>query len=422
MTIQHPEWLSHILAGPADPEFLASAFPWAGPMIGCPHDPVFHSEGDPWVHTAMVAEELERSVGFSDLPEDMREVLRLGAWFHDVAKPQTTRIEFDEELGRNRVRQPGHAPLGAMIAWQALIDAGYDAVKARDVHQLVFWHQRPTHLVQGHFDAIKPLSSNAMKRVIQFTQDTSHIRWAEMLRLCAADQNGRRVAGIKPALEELELAEIFISELGENAATDLLTQRWTFGNAASRLAFLRSEGATGNPYHVRNEPQGSRVIVMSGLPGAGKNTLIRQNFPDLPTISFDDLRVELHMNQGDNQGKMIQMAFEKVREHLRAGQDFVWNATGLSRRARQKIVGLALDYDARVEIHSIDVPIDLALARNRGRGDKAIPQGALIEMARKREPAFCDEAHLIVSYDAEMRPRPLFEERFAEPLAALSPG
>lgn len=105
-------WLNAIIRDTATPDSLARDFPWAEPMIGCPHDPVYHAEGDPWVHTCLVAKALQSGDGFADLPAERREILRLAAWFHDIAKPMTTVIEWDEAQQRDRVRQPGHAPLG----------------------------------------------------------------------------------------------------------------------------------------------------------------------------------------------------------------------------------------------------------------------------------------------------------------------
>lgn len=165
-------WLDLIKSGAADPDRMAIAFPWAAAMIGCPHDPVYHSEGDPWTHTAMVADALERSEGFADLDATRQEVLRLAVWFHDVAKPMTTVVEWDDALQRTRVRQPGHAPLGAKIAWAALVDAGYDPLIARDVHALVFWHQRPTHM---------PEQKNMLLRVIEYGHEVRSTSWDDLL-------------------------------------------------------------------------------------------------------------------------------------------------------------------------------------------------------------------------------------------------
>lgn len=392
--MKHPHWLSRILEGPADADTLAPLFPWAQDMIGCPHDPVYHAEGDPWTHTGMVAAELESAPGWDALSFERREILRLGAWFHDIAKPATTLIEWDEELQRERVRQPGHAPLGAQWAWQGLVDAGYDPLKAREVHALVFWHQRPQHMLK---------ENSCQRRAIRYGHEVITTCWDDLLRLCAADQNGRRVSAGENSLDDLRLVEMYLNEQGESAGADLLKAPWPFASDAARLKALRG-GATASPFHAPQEPAGSRVIVLSGLPGSGKNHLLDAQFKGMPSISFDDLREEMKMSHGDNQGRMIQAAFEQARVHLRAGEDFVWNAACLNRRSRQKIIGLALDYDARIEIHSIDVPLGLAKQRNAGR-ERAIPEKALLTMAGRREPVMCDEAHEIWSHSPGREPQ-----------------
>lgn len=390
----HPLWLTKILEGPAYAAELAPVFPWARDMIACPHDPVYHAEGDPWTHTAMVAGELERTEGWTELSDERREILRLGAWFHDIAKPATTIVEWDDELQRERVRQPGHAPMGAQWAWQGLVDAGYDPIKAREVHALVFWHQRPQHMLK---------ENSSLRRAIRFGHEVTTACWDDLLRLCEADQKGRIVAMGENSLDELRLIEMYLAEQSENAGADLLSEPWPFASDAARLKALRG-GAEASPFHVPQEPAGGRLILLSGLPGAGKNHLLAEQFAGVPSVSFDDMREELKMSHGDNQGRMIQAAYEQARVHLRAGEDFVWNATCLTRRARQKIVGLALDYDARVEVHSIDVPLELARQRNAGR-DAAIPDAALVTLARKREPVMCDEAHEIWSHAPGREPQ-----------------
>ncbi len=390
-------WLDHILAGPADPDQMARDFPWAAAMIGCPHDAVYHAEGDPWVHTCMVAEALEASDGFQDLPGDRREVLRLAAWFHDIAKPMTTEIIWDEEQQRERVRQPGHASRGARIAWQALVDAGYDLLKARDVHTLVFWHQRPTHLLSQR---------NTLQRVVELGHELHHANWDDLLRLCRADQDGRICLTRDGADDNLELLRMFIEEANANAGADLLTEPWPFQSDVARRRYLAGD-PDDSPFFTPQEPGGSRVIIMSGLPGSGKDTAIAQHFGHMPVISLDALRKEMGISATDNQGRLIQAGIEAARSHLRAGQDFVWNTTGITAQLRQKIIGLSRGYDARVDAVSIDVPASIAISRNRGRKDP-LPDAAIEKLARTREPVMAAEVHGLWSVDADLQLRPVF--------------
>lgn len=384
-------WLSMILEGPVSPDALAPHFPWAADMIGCPHDSVYHAEGDPWIHTGMVAAELERTAGFSNLPERRQQILRLGVWMHDIAKPATTSVEFCEKEQRERVRQPRHAPLGAKMAWQGLIDAGADARLAHDVHALVFWHQRPHHMLgQTHTDI----------RAIRFANAVNDICWDDLLRLCRADSLGRIAPNIHEGVEELELLGLFIDDLYPEFGADLRHEPFPFRSADAQLHLMRATNDKASPWFEPQPAAGSRMLMVSGLPGAGKNHFLRAHHPDLPVIELDALRAEMGISPTDNQGRMIQEAFERARVYLRAGQDFAWNSTSLSRVTRQKIVKLAREYDAHIDAVSIDVPLDVARRRNADRSEP-VPDAVLVKLAGKREPIQPDEAHSITSIDAQ---------------------
>jgi predicted kinase len=390
-------WLDHIRAGTATPKQMARDFPWAEAMIGCPHDTVYHAEGDPWTHTCMVVSELESGDGFADLPPERQEILRLAAWFHDIAKPMTTEIVWDEAQQRERVRQPRHAPMGARIAWGALVDAGYDILRARDVHVLVYWHQRPTHLLS---------QSTSLLRAIEFGHEAHHACWDDLLRFCRADQDGRVCLVKDGADDNLELIRLYLEEQGENVGVDLATTPWPFETDVARRRYLAGP-PDGSPFFTPPAPSGSRVIIMSGLPGSGKDTLIAHHFPGLPVVSLDDLRDRMGISPTGNQGQVIQAGLEAARVHLRQGQDFIWNTTGLSQLTRRKIISLGRDYDARVDAISIDIPLETARARNRARPEP-VPDAVIDKLARKREPVMPAEVHGLWSVGEGLEMRRIF--------------
>jgi predicted kinase len=373
----------------ADRSAMARAFPWFQEMDACPHDPVHHAEGSPWEHTARVVEALEADTAFLSMRPERQEVLRVAAWAHDIGKPATTVIE--EEGGRVRVRQPGHAALGARMIWQHLIDAGEPVRFARDVCALVAWHMRPSHMVDEG-------PERTLNRAIRFSVEAGEGSWPELLALCEADQNGRISLSGADKLLPLRLLRIALDEARETHQKDLLAGPWPFGSDSARLRFLRGDVTT-SPWFTPPEPTGPRVTILSGLPGAGKDSWLSAHRPDLPVISLDRIRAGLGIGPTDNQGPVLQAGFEAAREHLRSGRDFAWNATCLTRLTRQKIVGLSMDYDARVQIISLDVPTGIAIERNRWRGDHKVPEQVIAKLSKRREPPGPDEAHALVSLD-----------------------
>lgn len=370
---------------------MARVFPWFQEMDACPHDPEHHAEGSPWEHTARVVEALEADPAFRAMRPERREVLRVAAWAHDIGKPATTVIE--EEGDRVRVRQPGHAALGARMIWQHLIDAGEPVRFARDVHALVAWHMRPSHMVDEG-------PERTLNRAIRFSVEAGEGCWTELLALCEADQNGRISLSGVDKLIPVQLLRIALEEIRGTHQVDILTGPWPFESAPARLRFMRGD-VSASPWFTPPAPTGARVTIMSGLPGAGKDSWLRANRPDLPVVSLDRIRDQLGVDPKDNQGAVLQAGFEAARAHLRAGRDFAWNATCLTRQTRQKIVGLSMDYDSRVQIISLDIPANLAIERNRGRGDKAVPDQVIAALARRREPPGPDEAHDLISLDSE---------------------
>jgi predicted kinase len=381
-------WVSLILDDLVDPTRFHEVFPWANSMIGCPHDPLHHAEGDPWTHTKMVVEELVASAAYQALPHNRRGILRLAAWLHDIAKPATTVIEWDEAEQRERVRQPKHSVYGAQWAYNALLDARLPMSDIRDVVALVRWHQRPLfiHDTDAH---------SAQRRIIEFSLEAGRGNWDELMILCRADQRGRTSPNKQQSLEALDYMEMLIESENMNIGVDLKKQPWPFPNDLSRLTYLRNSGTS--PFGELYDLEYPQMILMSGLPGSGKDTFIRERFHGLPTVCLDDLRAEHGVSWEDNQGSIVQLAYEAAREHFRRGETFVWNATSISRFARQKICTLARDYSVEVHAYSIDVPLPEVQRRNAARDLRAVPRKMIDRYAEKREAIMMDEVHSLTS-------------------------
>ena len=115
---------------------------------------------------------------------------------------------------------------------------------------------------------------------------------------------------------------------------------------------------------------------MSGLPGAGKDTWIAQHLAELPRISLDAIREETGAPPTGGQGTVVQAAREKARAFLRAGENFVWNATNVSREIRKQVVDLMAAYDARVRLVYVEASHDAFLEQNRNRSS-AVPGSAI---------------------------------------------
>jgi uncharacterized domain HDIG len=368
-------WLRALFTQPIDWGVLEAVFPEAAAMRSCPQDPVFHAEGNVWTHTRMVTECLLEDEGFHAMPEEHRQVMLLAALLHDVGKPYTTETVWDAVLGRDRISQPGHARLGARMAWSLLWEAGVPLAVRQRVYWLIAWHQRPFHLLGD---------GGMMRKAVSFSLIGD---WRELLMLANADNRGRISANGSETAETLELLRLWLEEEG------LDRQPWPFANDESRMQYL--EKPDRSLHYTAPPATGSKVVMLCGLPGSGKDTYARKALPDWQQVSLDDVRSDLGIDATGNQGAVIQEVQERARVFLRRKQPFIWNATNLTASLREKVIRLLRSYEAHVVIHTLDRSIVDILRQNASR-PAVVPEAVVRRMIRKYEPPSVLEAHEVL--------------------------
>lgn len=356
-------------AGPNAPDFavdwpaLDRDLPWVRAMRDCAQDPIHHAEGDVWTHVRMVCEALVGLPAWREAPEQDREILFAAALLHDVAKPACTR----EEEGR--ITSRGHSQRGAIDAREILWRHGTPFALREQICALVRHHQVPFHLIQRE-DAAR----------LAFT--VSQTARCDLLSILAqADALGRRCADQSEILVRVELFREFCREHG------CLTGPRQFASARSRFDYFRIPGR--DPAYTAHDDTTFEVILMSGLPGAGKDTWIARHASQLPVISLDALRLE-HRDEG----AVLQAAREQARVLLRQQQPFVWNATNLRRERRAPLVDLCNAYRARVRIVYVEVDQTTLLRQNRER-ERAVPVAVIERMLKGWEVPDSTEAQSV---------------------------
>jgi len=353
--------------GAADWKSIAAMWSELSCLSACPQDPVHHAEGDVATHTRMVLDELVSCDEWRSLPSERRRLLFWAAVFHDVGKPGTTVLEPD-----GRISSAGHSRLGASIARHLLWEAGAPVPFREELCGLIAAHQLPFWLFERD-DAAKAACRTALS-----------CRPSDLLTHASADAKGRFCGDRAEILDRVALSRIVFDELG------ILDAPYPFANPESRYAFFERESRP--PDYAAHEEFRCQATLVCGLPGTGKDTWIGRNIPDTPVVSLDALRLEMGIAHGDNQGRLIQAAFESAREHLRAGRDFAWNAVNVTRQNREKVTRLLRDYGARIRIVYLEVPRETLLLQNASRA-ASVPEDAVLRLARKMEPPRADEAH-----------------------------
>ena len=351
-----------------DWESIESAFPSLRHLEGCPQDSVHHAEGDVLVHTRMVAEALASLPGWRALPAREREIVFTAALLHDIAKPACTRVEG------GRVTSRGHSKRGAVTARTLLWGMGLPIEAREQVAALVRFHQIPFFLID------KPDGRRTLFEVSQSAR-------CDLLALVAeADARGRVCADVQKLLDNISLFVQYAEE------QDCLRAPRRFPNDHSRFLYFRREGR--DPDYAAFDDTVCEVVLMSGLPGAGKDFWVAENLPDWPVVSLDELRREMRIAPTDNQGPVVSRAREAAREYLRKRRPFVWNATNISRQIRELSVNLFAAYNARVRIVYVEAPEERLYAQNRQRAD-AVPAEVVRKLTARWEVPDLTEAHRV---------------------------
>lgn len=346
--------------------------PWCAPMERCLQDSEWHAEGDVWTHTKMVYTQVEQLSEWQNLTDSEKLQLRLAALFHDSGKPETTAP--DPETGR--LRSLRHSLAGMNIARTALRQLGAPLELREKICALVRYHGRPPFLLE---------KSDPARAVIELSTVLSN----RLLYLFAlADFRGRDTDVNTRSEDDLHLWKLAAEE------HDCFDRPYRFANDHARFLFHRGE--LSSLHYIPFEKFKCRVTLMSGLPGAGKDTWLKQNRPHLPVIALDTLREELDVNPADNQGAVIQAAQECVRESLRKGQDFAFNATNTTTLTRRKWIGIFHDYGAHTEIIYLEPPVSRILSQNKERSSsRCVPENVITRLMAKLEPPTQAEAHIV---------------------------
>jgi len=337
-------------------------------MAACNQDAQWHAEGDVWTHTKMVCAELERLADWPSLDRAAQLKLLFTALLHDSGKPATTLVE--PETGRTR--SPKHALLGTEIARRALREFDCDLRTREEITALVRFHGRPPFLLE------KPSPEH----------EVIWLSWLVNNRLlylfALADTRGRHAKEMSRPEENLHLWKLAAEE------RNCFLGPYAFANGQARFLFYRDQ--LSSLHYSPHMDYRCIVTLMSGLPGAGKDTWLAKYRPGLPVVALDAIRDALDVEATDNQGEVIQAAREQCREHLRAGRDFAFNATNITRQMRQRWIDLFNDYEAKIEIVYIEPQVGSILAQNKRRTNP-VPEEVILRLLEKLEPPTITECH-----------------------------
>lgn len=346
-----------------------------------PQSPVYHAEGNVLVHTLMVCDALKGLPEYKELNPLQQHIVYVAALLHDIGKIHTTRFVDDDW------HTPHHAPTGSNMVRELLwreygLCGNKELIEIREaICLLIRYHSYPPVAIERENPQLRlhRMAANGL-----LAPDFS-IRL--LCLLCKADMLGRKCDDQQEVLDKIVLCEELAKEEG------CFDGCYLFPSSYTQRAFLAGSDVWKD--QELYDDCWDEVVLMSGLPGTGKDTWIKQNVPDLPMISLDDIRRINKIPPTAKQGKVANIAREQAKEYLRRQQPFVWNATNITAQMRESLISLFETYHAHVRIVYLETDWQVLLERNRSRKD-AVPQLVIEEMMGKMTLPEASEARKVV--------------------------
>lgn len=129
--------------------------------------------------------------------------------------------------------------------------------------------------------------------------------------------------------------------------------------------------------HSGNKPE---FIMLVGLPGSGKSTLIKR-YKEYKVHSSDDIREELtgDANRQDINSLVFETLHKRVKEDLLNGQSVIYDATNLNRKRRKAFLQELNNIPCWKYCLLIATPFEVCLERNSQR-DRKVPYNVIERM------------------------------------------
>ena len=135
--------------------------------------------------------------------------------------------------------------------------------------------------------------------------------------------------------------------------------------------------------HGKIEIPSPGLVVLSGAPGTGKTTFARKHFAPTEVLSSDAFRAAVADDERSDAASAdaFWLMHETARRRLQHRRLAVIDATTASREAREGLRALASECHAQMSAIVLDLPVEVALARNAER-ERVVPERALRRLHR----------------------------------------
>lgn len=375
---------------------LGQAIDWLPLLQQTPQDAEWHGEGNVHIHTDWVLKALYQllETDAQHIQGWRRQALILGALLHDIGKPQQTRTMMIQE--KERIASPQHESIGRSYLAFRLMALPLSFQVIWTVLGLVGEHHMPKLLVLKNKSEAEYLS-------LSRRADMELLYWLEV-----ADMRGRVCPDLDMQLMYLAEFKLFAQEYQSwqqpYCAAEIIpmlsqeptqAQHYIYAYALYQRTqgdIVMAEEALAKTY--RHKMQHAQLWVMCGPSGIGKSCWIQRHCTDAVLISLDEIRAELDgcRRSQKNNGRVLQLAKQRLKACLSAGKCVVWDATNLRRDFRQQVCDLGRDYHALVTLVVFLAPCQTIIKGNANR-EYAVPDDVLQQQLARYQFPLLDEAH-----------------------------
>jgi predicted kinase len=137
--------------------------------------------------------------------------------------------------------------------------------------------------------------------------------------------------------------------------------------------------------------------LTSGVPASGKTTWVKQNLPNIPYVSRDEVRFSIIKDNEDyfaHEDEVFEVFVRKIQNSLDTSNECIADATHLSEKSRNKLLNKLSLEDTDIIILNFEVPIETLIKRNSQRSGRSyVPKSVIRRMFYQFQPATQNEKY-----------------------------
>lgn len=137
-----------------------------------------------------------------------------------------------------------------------------------------------------------------------------------------------------------------------------------------------------------------KLIILMGIPGAGKDYVAKIRYSDFVEISSDKIREEIFddINDQEHNSQVFNLMFQRTVDTLEKGLNCIYNATNLNEKKRINLIKKIKSKikDIAIECVLVAPPIETCLKRNKIR-ERIVPEKVIWRMTKNFQPPSLSE-------------------------------